>query len=99
MVVGEGVSNGLLAAVTTLVNLLIEGNIPEEIRPYLFGGRLVALLKKGDRVHPIVVGLTLLRLTSKLVSIHAASLLAPTLSLLQVGLGYLEEWKLWSMQQ
>ena len=84
---GEGVSSGLLAAVTTLVNLLIEGNVPEEIRPYLFGGRLVALLKKGGGVRPIVVGLTLRLLTSKLVSKHAASLLAPTLSPLQVGVG------------
>ena len=56
MIACEGVPSGLLAALTALINLLMEGNIPDAIRPYLFGGRLVALDKKGGGVRPIAAG-------------------------------------------
>jgi len=87
MVMSEGASSGLLSGITSLVNVLMEGVVPEVIRPYLFGGRLVALLKKGGGVRPIVVGLTVRRLASKLVSAQASKLLTSTLSPLQMGVG------------
>ena len=87
LVVAEGVSSGLLTALTALVNILTEGQIPEEIRPFFFGGRLVALDKKGGGIRPIAIGLTLRRLASKLVSSYASALLASTLAPLQVGVG------------
>src|SRR6476469_6070494 len=93
MIACEGVPSSLLAALTALINLLMEENIPDAIRPYLFGGRLVALDKKGGGVRPIAVGVVVRRLASKLVSAHASELLATTLSttryqsVLQLGVG------------
>ena len=87
LIVSEGTSATLLTAITSLVNLLVDGKMPLEIRPYFFGGRLVALRKKDGGVRPIVVGMSFWRLTSKLVSFIATSKLAPILSPLQVGVG------------
>ena len=47
----------------------------------------MALLKKDGGVRPIVVGMSLRRLTSKLLSAHATGFLASSLSPLQVGVG------------
>jgi len=89
MIACEGVPSGLLVAVSAFVNMLMEGIIPDAIRPYFFGGRLVALDKKGGGVRPIAVGLVVRRLSSKLASSYATGLLAATLSPLQVGVGVL----------
>ena len=87
LISAEGSSSPLLAAITSLVNLIASGNIPGEIRPTLFGGRLVALEKKDGGVRPIVIGLVLRRLASKLVARYAQEKLAPVWSPLQLGVG------------
>ena len=87
MVASERSAVGLLGAVTTFMNALAEGSIPDDMRPYFFGGRLIALNKKDGGIRPIAVGLCFRRLASKLVSAQATAQLAQTLSPLQVGVG------------
>ena len=87
LITSEGTSGNLLAAITSLVNILMDGTIPTEIRPFFFGGRLIALLKKGGGIRPIVVGLCLRRVASKLVSSLATNKLSPVFAPLQLGVG------------
>lgn len=63
--VGEA-GSGLLRDLTALANFMLDGHIPTEIVPILYGANLVALAKKDGGVRPIAVGSTLRRLTSKL---------------------------------
>ena len=46
-----------LSAQTNLVNVIPEGKVPFEFRPYFFGAKLIAL-KKPDGLHLIAVGKT-----------------------------------------
>jgi len=83
----EGSEGGLLQSLSSLINLITLGKVPSFIQPFFFGGRLIALNKKGGGIRPIVVGLTLRRLSSKLVNGSASEKLAPLLAPLQVGVG------------
>ena len=66
---------GLVTALTSFTNLLLNGNCPDAVMPFFFGGRLIALEKKAGGFRPIVVGLTLRRLVSKCAnSVVSASL-------------------------
>jgi hypothetical protein len=67
---GDGVDE-LAEAMTDFVNLLLKGKCPEEVRPYFFGGRLLALAKKDGGVRPIAVGLVWRRLAAKCANFHA----------------------------
>ena len=64
--------NGLnfLRTLTNLVNVILEGKVPFELRPYFFGAKLIAL-KKSDGGHcPIAVGNTFRRLSAKCAGYH-----------------------------
>jgi hypothetical protein len=87
MVAIEGQSSTLLTAITAFVNLVVAGGIPDHLKPTFFGGRLIALSKKDGGIRPIVVGLTLRRLTSKLVNSYASDKLATSLAPIQLGVG------------
>ena len=56
-----------LKALTNLLNEILEGKVPFELRPYFFGAKLIALKKqKADgRRHPIAVGKNFRRLFAK----------------------------------
>ena len=58
-------TDGLLLAITEFINLLVNGICPPLVVPFMFGGRLVALTKKGGGVRPIAVGNVWRRLASK----------------------------------
>jgi len=60
--------HGVLETLTSIINLMLAGNIPSTIRPYLCGANLTALDKDGNDVRPIAVGTTLRRIASKCVS-------------------------------
>jgi hypothetical protein len=84
----EGQSSPLLVAITALVNSIAAGGgMPDSVKPYFFGGRLIALSKKDGGIRPIVVGQTLRRLTSKLISSYATEKVAGSLMPLQLGIG------------
>jgi hypothetical protein len=58
------------ALLTKLMDLMINGTVPEEVRPWLFGASLAALDKEGGNIRPIAVGNSLRRLASKYVSLY-----------------------------
>ncbi|GAV00559.1 hypothetical protein RvY_11387-1 [Ramazzottius varieornatus] len=58
----------LAQALAALVGLMLDGKVPEDVCPALYGASLIALLKKTGRIRPIAVGNTLRRLAGKIVS-------------------------------
>lgn len=87
MITAEGQSSHLLTAITTIINLIVAGNVPDTIKPFFFGGRLIALSKKDGGIRPIVVGQTFRRLASKLVNSYATGKLSASFAPLQLGVG------------
>ena len=87
MITIQGQASHLLTAVTTLVNLIATNGVPESIKPIFFGGRLIALKKKDGGFRPIVVGLSLRRLVSKLMNSYAIDKLSHLFSPIQLGVG------------
>ncbi|GAU94935.1 hypothetical protein RvY_06633 [Ramazzottius varieornatus] len=47
---------------------MLDGNVPEDVCPALYGASLIALLKKTEGIRPIAIGNTLRRLGGKIVS-------------------------------
>ena len=47
-----------LRALTNLVNVILEGEVPFELRLYFFGAELIALKKLDEGLRPIAVGNT-----------------------------------------
>ena len=80
-------ANKALGALTKLVNTLAAGKVPEQVRPFLCGARLVAGKKKDNSLRPIAIGNLLRRVVSKCfnnaLAQKAADLLAPN----QLGVG------------
>ena len=56
----------LLEAITKLCNLMLNGKVPIEVTPFLYGSSLFALSKQNNDVRPIAVGTVYRRLTSKI---------------------------------
>ena len=77
----------LLRALTSLLNLIVDGKTPTSVHPFFFGATLVALEKKDGGVRPIAVGSSLRRLAAKIITFrvkdHLGALLAPH----QLGFG------------
>ena len=77
----------LLEALTRVINSILAGSVPVEIRPLLFGANLIALRKKDGGIRPIAVGCTLRRIAAKLGCSSIIELLRPYLQPLQMGFG------------
>ena len=45
-----------LNCMASFCSIVLEGNVPEAVRPIFFGASLVALQKKSGGVRPIAVG-------------------------------------------
>ena len=54
-----------MTSLTDFVNMLLRGELPDEIRKIIFGGTLIALQKKTGGIRPIAVGYMLRRLAAK----------------------------------
>lgn len=67
-------NGSLLRALSLVINLILEGKVPHQIFPVLFGANLFPLTKKDGGVRPIAVGCTLHRIASKIVSRRSALL-------------------------
>src|SRR6218665_1812281 len=87
MVNTAGVGQELVTAVTTMINLMLAGKCPPEVRATLFGGSLFALRKPAGGLRPIVVGYYWRRLASKRANAYAVSRMAPLLTPHQLGVG------------
>ena len=77
----------LLSALTEFCILVLQGDIPLEVRPVFFGASLVALQKESGGVRPIAVGCTLRRLCAKVASRMVRDEMADLLSPRQLGFG------------
>ena len=75
----------LISAVTALINILLSGICPEELRPILFGGTLFALRKKTGGLRPIVIGYLWRRLASKGANSYSVPKITSYLSPRQLG--------------
>ena len=58
-------SDLLLQLLSEVVSLLLRGEVPESIRPYVCGASIMALRKPNGSLRPIAIGETIRRLTSK----------------------------------
>jgi len=77
----------LISALTTFINLLMQGKCPSYVTPFFFGGRLIALQKKTGGIRPIAIGYTLRRLAAKCVNKYAIAVLKHSLTPAQLGVG------------
>ena len=76
-----------LAALTGFTNTVLAGLCPKDMKPYFFGGRLLALNKKSGGIRPIAVGVTLRRLASKCANTYGAARMASLFGPRQLGVG------------
>ena len=76
-----------LENLTRLVNSMLKGEVPEEVTPFLCGGRLHAAIKKDGGLRPIAVGDVGRRLVGKLAAAALADRAAALLSPHQLGVG------------
>jgi hypothetical protein len=73
-----------LAAV---VNMMLQGDCPETVRPWVMGAKLAALPKKDGGLRPIAIGETLRRITGKAMMHCATDSVNQRLKPFQVGVG------------
>ena len=76
-----------LKSLTKLVNLIGDGKIPEPLRPFVFGAKLIALIKIDGGLRTIAIGNTLRRKASKCAGSKALSERKNFLRNAQVGCG------------
>ena len=76
-----------LIALKNLVNVILEGKVPFELRPYFFGAKLIALKKPDGGPRPIAVGNTFRRLSAKCAGNHGFELRQARYGSRQVGVG------------
>ena len=76
-----------LKALTSLVNVILEGKVPDDLRPYFFGAKLIALKKPDGGLRPIAIGNTLRRLTAKCAGYHVFESRQARYGSRQVGVG------------
>ncbi|CAL1360195.1 unnamed protein product [Linum trigynum] len=78
------ISDYLLASITRVINLFLEGRCPRPLGEYIASAPLAPLVKPGGGIRPIVVGTVWRRLVSKV----GACLVGPTLSGYFAGLQF-----------
>ena len=77
----------LLKSLTKLINTKIDGKVPDEIRPIMFGAKLSAFTKIDGGLRPLAVGNTIGRIASKCVGYNMAEQRAELFGETQVGCG------------
>ena len=75
------------ASLTDLVNILLAGDLPTEVTEIIFGGRLMALEKKGGGIRPIAIGYTYKRLAAKCANRQIISRRGAALQPIQLEVG------------
>ena len=76
-----------LKSLTKLINLIGDGKIPEPLRPFFFGAKLIALIKIEGGLRLIAIGNTLRRIASKCAGSKALSKRQNFFGNVQVGCG------------
>ena len=85
-------SDLLLRLVTEVVNLLLQGEVPESVRPFVCGASIMALRKPNGTLRPIAVGETLRRITSKVDVNLSPSVHVPSWSLCEAIVHTTGQW-------
>ncbi|XP_055337134.1 uncharacterized protein LOC129587422 [Paramacrobiotus metropolitanus] len=83
----DAVESSLCSALCKLMNFIVAGKLPEEVRPILFGANLIALSKTDGGVRPIAVGNVLRRLAAKIIAKRCAKKANELFTPTQVGCG------------
>src|SRR5437867_3506901 len=76
-----------LSACTGLINIILSGRCPPLAAKIFYGGRLLALEKKSGGIRPIVIGLSLRRVASKVANSFGLGHLGNYFSPRQLGVG------------
>lgn len=79
--------NSLIKSLTRLINLMLRGNVPDDVVPFLYGASLTALNKVNSDVRPIAVGTAYRRIASKIASRHGISMVKDSFYPHQYGVG------------
>ena len=74
-----------LCALTAFIKTVLSGRCPSDMAAIFFGGRLLALNKKGGGIRPIAVGFSFRRLASKCANAFALARLSPSFCPQQLG--------------
>ena len=77
----------LFRSLAAFTNLVLSGNTPVIVHPFLFGASLVALKKRDGGLRPIAVGCTFRRLGAKCSSMAVMEHMGALLSPVQLGYG------------
>ena len=81
----EGSAGALVDSLAAFSSVVLQGSIPESIKPLFFSARLTAFCKKDGGLRPIAVGNVLRRLAAKIAAEQTSSLLKATFAPLQFG--------------
>ena len=76
-----------LRALTNLVDVILEGKVPFEHRPYFLGAKLIALKKPDGGLRPIAVGNTFRQLSAKCAGYHVFESRQTRYGNRQIGVG------------
>jgi hypothetical protein len=87
LLLGAHDDHPLLAAITDLINLQLQGLTPSSVRSTIFGATLLAISKKTGGVRPIAVGYVWRRLTAKVACCYVKDASAALLTPRQLGFG------------
>jgi hypothetical protein len=63
----EPAAKGLLESICKLCNLMLQGRVPTEICPILYGGKLISIKKKCGGIRPIAMGNIFRRIVAKII--------------------------------
>ena len=80
----------LLQALATLTNVVVSGEVPDVILPFLYGTNLIALRKVDGGIHQIAVSNVLRRLVVKSVVLLLSVEIGENVRLVQLGFGTLD---------
>ena len=69
------------------MNVILDGKVPFELRPYFFGAKLIALKKPDGGIRPIAVGNIFRRLSAKCAEYHVFESRQARYGNRQVGVG------------
>ena len=76
-----------LRASRNLLNVILEGKVPFDLRPYFFGAKLFALKKPDGGLRPIAIGKNFCRLSAKCAGYHVFESRQARYGNRQVGVG------------
>ena len=83
----DGPTGTLAQTLTNFVNVALSGAIPQNVKPLIFGARLLAFQKKDGGIRPIAIGLTLRRLIAKCLCQRVMPKFQALAGPLQLGVG------------